>query len=279
MEKIKIVTDSTCDLPEYIISKFDIEVLPLMVNVKGKSYFDIVDINFKQLSKIMDEENIFPTTSQVTPKRFNDCFAKYLKEGYKIICINMSSKMSGTYQSACIAKDMLESEDVVVIDSLNVTSGLGVLVLKACRLREEGKSFEEIKNEIIETIPHVKSALAFERLDNLIKGGRLSKTAGTIGNLLGIKLILEVKDGEMAIKDKVRGNKKAARVVLDCIKDESMNKEETTLLLNAENDDILPILRQKLIEQENKFIECEVGCVVGAHSGTKACGVFFIEKY
>ncbi|MCR3760361.1 DegV family protein [Clostridium felsineum] len=279
MEKIKIVTDSTCDLPEYIIRKHDIDVLPLMVNVKGKSYFDVIDINFKQLSKIMDEENIFPTTSQVTPKRFCDCFSKYIDEGYKIICINMSSKMSGTYQSACIAKDMLETDNIAIIDSLNVTSGLGVLVLKACRLKEEGKTFEEIKKEILETVPHVKSALAFEKLDNLIKGGRLSKTAGTIGNLLGIKLILEVKDGEMAVKDKVRGNKKAARSVLDCIKKESINREETSILLDAENEDILPILRQQLIENENKFVECEVGCVVGAHSGTKACGIFFIEEF
>lgn len=279
MEKIKIITDSTCDLPQYVANKNDIEVLPLMVNVKGKSYFDMVDINFKQLSKIMDEENIFPSTSQITPQRFVKCFSKYLKEGYKIICINLSSKMSGTYQSACIAKDMLETDDIAVIDSLNVTSGLGVLVLKACRLRDKGKSFKEIESEIIETIPHVKSALAFEKLDNLIKGGRLSKTAGTIGNFLGIKLILEVKDGEMAVRSKVRGNKKAARVVLDYLNYGNMDKKETNILLDAENEDILPILRQKFIETQNKFIECEVGCVVGTHSGTQACGVFFIEKY
>lgn len=279
MEKIKIITDSTADLPQYIIDKYDIEVLPLIVNVKGKAYFDTKDIKLPQLLKVMDEENIFPTTSQVNPQRFYDCFKKYLDEGYKIVSIIMSSKMSGTYQSACIAKDMLESDDIVVIDSLNVTSGLGLLVIKVCKLREQGMNIKDIEAKIIETIPHVKSALAFERLDNLVKGGRLSKTAGAIGNILGIKLILNVKDGEMAVMDKVRGSKKAVKVILDYLSEREILDKETSILLHVGDTEVLPALREKLNEEGNDFIECEVGCVVGTHSGPNACGVFFIEKY
>lgn len=279
MEKIKIITDSTADLPQYIIDKYDIEVMPLIVNIKGKMYRDIEEIRLPELLKVMDEENIFPTTSQVNPQRFYDCFKKYLDKGYKIISIIMSSKMSGTYQSACIAKDMLESDDIAVIDSLNVTSGLGLLVIKACNLREQKMSFSDIEAKIIETIPHVKSALAFERLDNLVKGGRLSRTAGAIGNILGIKLILEVKDGEMAIMDKVRGSKKAVKVILDYLNEKGILNNETSILLHVGNNEILPALREKLREEENDFIECEVGCVVGTHSGSGACGIFFIERY
>ncbi|MFL0249725.1 DegV family protein [Clostridium neuense] len=279
MEKIKIITDSTADLPQYIIDKYDIEVMPLVVNIKGKMYLDIEEIRLPELLKVMDEENIFPTTSQVNPQRFYDCFKKYLDKGYKIISIIMSSKMSGTYQSACIAKDMLESDDIIVIDSLNVTSGLGLLVIKACKLREQKMSFKDIEAKIMETIPHVKSALAFERLDNLVKGGRLSRTAGAIGNILGIKLILEVKDGEMAIMDKVRGSKKAVKVIFDYLNEKGILNNETSILLHVGNNEILPALREKLREEENDFIECEVGCVVGTHSGSGACGVFFIENY
>lgn len=279
MEKIKIITDSTADLPQYIIDKYDIEVMPLVVNIKGKMYLDIEEIRLPELLKVMDEENIFPTTSQVNPQRFYDCFKKYLDKGYKIISIIMSSKMSGTYQSACIAKDMLESDDIIVIDSLNVTSGLGLLVIKACNLREQKMSFKDIEAKIMETIPHVKSALAFERLDNLVKGGRLSRTAGAIGNILGIKLILEVKDGEMAIMDKVRGSKKAVKVIFDYLNEKGILNNETSILLHVGNNEILPALREKLREEENDFIECEVGCVVGTHSGSGACGVFFIENY
>lgn len=116
--------------------------------------------------------------------------------------------MSGTYQSACLAKDMLDSGNITVIDSNNVTSGLGLLVIKACKLKDEGLSIEEIAKGVKETIPHIKSVLAFETLDYLVKGGRLSKTAGFIGNVLGIKPILAVENGEMVVKDKVRGSKK-----------------------------------------------------------------------
>ena len=279
MEKIKIITDSTADLPKSIIEKYDIEVLPLIVNFGDEAYLDGVDINSKEFFKKMKESDIFPTTSQINPQRFYQSFKKYLDEGYKVIYIGLSSKMSGTFQSACIGRDMLDSENIVVIDSQNVTAGLGVLVIKAAKLKEKGLTLKEIEKEIIDTLPHVKSALAFGSLDNLVKGGRLSKTAGAIGNLLNIKLILCVKDGEMAVREKVRGNKKAIKNILDYLETETIDKKETAILLNAEGDDMLESLRIALEEGKCDFIESEVGCVVGTHSGTGACGIFFIEKY
>lgn len=279
MSKIKIITVSTADLSRNIIEKYDIEVLPLIVNVGEKSYLDGVEITTPELLRIMENSDILPTTSQVNPQRYYNCFKKYLEDGYDILMINMSSKMSGTYQSACIAKDMLENENIAIIDTLNVTSGLGVLVLKACRLREAGYSLKEIEKEIIDTIPHVKSALIFNRLDNLVKGGRLSRTAGAIGNILGIKLILTVKDGEMAVTEKVRGTKKAVRSAIDYINETGIDEKETCILLNIEEEEIRQSLYDNLIKESKKFIECEVGCVVGTHSGPNACGIFFIEKY
>lgn len=279
MEKIKIITDSTSDLPLEIIKKYNIEVLPLLVNLEGQTYMDGVDINLHELLIKMRESEVFPGTAQVNPQRFFDCYKNYINDGYKIVSIHMSSKMSGTYQSACIAKDMLNSDNIVVIDSQNVTSGLGLLVLKAARLKENGCSTIEIQNEIIKTIPHVKSALAFDSLDNLVKGGRLSKTAGIIGNILGIKLILAVKNGEMAVIDKVRGSKKAVRTIIEHIEEKGVKEGETSILLQVEDKDILETLREDLIQKDMDFIECEVGCVVGVHAGPRACGVFFIEDY
>lgn len=279
MDKIKIITDSTADLPKGFIEKYNIEVLPLIVAFGDESYLDGIDINFPELIDRMDKGDIFPTTSQINPIRFSEVYKKYLEEGYKILSIHISSKMSGTFQSACIARDMLETKDVVVIDSLNVTSGLGLLVLKACRLKEEGKDIDFIEEEINRTIPHVKSALAFECLDNLVKGGRLSKTVGTIGSVLGIRLILEVNNGEMAVMDKVRGTKKAIRTVLDYIDEKGIKQGEPCLVLNAENQEILGALRENMLDKKQEFIEAVVGCVVGTHSGTGAAGVFFIEEY
>ncbi|MDD3225671.1 MAG: DegV family protein [Clostridium sp.] len=278
MEKIKIMTVSTADLPQSIIEKYDIEVLPLIVNVGEKSYLDGEEIKTHELLRVMDEDGIFPTTTQVNPHRHYECFKKYIDEGYKILMISLSSKMSGTYQSACIAKDMLETDDIAVIDSLNVTSGMGLLVLKACRLRQEGLSFKEIEKSITETIPHVKSAISFNKLDNLIKGGRLSKAAGTIGNILGIKLILTVKDGEMKVIDKVRGTKRAAKYILNYFQEKEVSDVESFILLYIGENEVKSVLEEKL-KTNDKVIECEAGCVVGTHAGSGACGIFFIEKF
>lgn len=279
VDKIKIVTDSTADLPYDIVKKYDIEVLPLLVNIKGETYKDGIDINLLELLDKMENSDEFPTTSQVNPQRFYDCYKKYINEGYKILSIQLSSKMSGAYQSACIAKNMLETEDIFIIDSQNVTSGLGLMVLKACVLKEEGKNINEIYNAVLEVKPHIKSALVFESLENLVKGGRLSKTAGVVGNILGIKLIMTIEDGEVKLKDKVRGSKKAVKYVIDYIDRIGIKDGETSVLLHVQNKDILSALRENLVQKKRNFFECEVGCVVGVHAGRGACGIFFIEKY
>jgi DegV family protein with EDD domain len=279
MQKIKIISDSTCDLSKDIISKYNIEVLPLLVKIEDVTYRDGEDINLQEYLKKMERSEEFPTTTQVIPHRFEECYKKYIEQGYKIVSIHLSSKMSGTYHSACMAKGMLDTEDIVVVDSLNVTSGLGLLVLKACKLKEEGYNIFEIEEKIKETIPHIKSALAFDSLDNLVKGGRLSKTVGAIGGLLGIKLILTIKDGEMAVIDKVRGSKKTIKTILKNLDKTGIKSGETSILLRASDKNVLDDLRAHMNERKMNFIECEVGCVVGTHSGEGACGIFYVEDY
>ena len=279
MDKIKIITDSTADLPTHLVEKNDIEVLPLLVNINGKSYRDGIDINLSSLLEMMELSDEFPTTSQVNPETFLDCYRRYLDEGYKIISIHISSKMSGACQSAKIAKETLGSEDIHIIDSQNVTSGLGLLVLKACRLRDEGKSAEEINRAVNEILPHVKSALVFDSLENLVRGGRLPKAVGKVGNMLGIKLIMEVGDGEMKLLDKVRGSKRAVKYVTKYVDRLGIKSGETSVLLHVGSNETLPALRENLTRANLEFFECEVGCVVGVHAGPGACGVFFIENF
>ena len=261
------------------MEKYDIEVLPLLVNIDGETYMDGVDINLLQLLNKMENSNEFPATSQVNPQRFMECYRKYINEGWDIVSIHISSKMSGVYQSACIAKGMLEADNIIVIDSLNVTSGLGLMVLKACSLRDEGKDAREIRQGVMEMMPHIKSVLVFESLENLVRGGRLHRTVGVVGSILGIKLIMAIEGGEIKLKDKVRGSKKAVKYALDYINEIGIKGGETSVLLHVENEDILPILRENLIQRQCGFFECEVGCVVGVHAGRGACGIFFVENY
>ena len=278
MEKIKIITDSTLDLPVELIREKNIEVLPLLINFGEESYLDGVEITTKEMIDKINATGILPTTAQVTPNRFEETFNKYLDEGYKIVVLTLSSDMSGTYQSACIAKEMLESDDIVVIDSRNVTSGLGLLVLKACELRDKGLGIKEIEEEILKAIPKVKSSLNFESLENLVRGGRLSKTAGTIGSVLGLRLILEVKDGKMSVKDKVRGSKKALKKLISDFESVDVDFDSPIVLLELLNEDVYEGLKIYFQEKNINYIDAKVGCTVGIHSGIKPCGIFFFEK-
>ena len=278
MEKIKIITDSTLDLPAELIREKNIEVLPLLINFGEESYLDGVEITTKEMIDKINATGVLPTTAQVTPNRFEETFKKYLDEGYKIVALTLSSDMSGTYQSACIAKDMLESDDIVVIDSRNVTSGLGLLVLKACQFIDKGLGIKEIEEEILKAIPKVKSSLNFESLENLVRGGRLSKTAGTIGSVLGLRLILEVKDGKMSVKDKVRGSKKALKKLISDFESVDVDFDSPIVLLELLNEDVYEGLKIYFQEKNINYIDAKVGCTVGIHSGIKPCGIFFFEK-
>ena len=278
MEKIKIITDSTLDLPLDLIKEKDIEVLPLLINFGEESYLDGVEINTREMLDRIAKENILPTTAQVTPNRFEEVFKKYLDEGYKIVTLVLSSEMSGTYQSACIAKNMLDTDDIIVIDSRNVTSGLGVLVLKACEFRDNGDNILEIEEKIKNIIPKVKSSLSFESLENLVRGGRLSKAAGAIGSVLGLRLILEVKDGQMAVKDKVRGSKKALKKVISDFESANVDFDSPIVIDEILNEEIFEGLKKYFEEKNIEYVHGIVGCTVGIHSGTRACGIFFIEK-
>lgn len=278
MEKIKIITDSTLDLPVDLIREKDIEVLPLLINFGEESYLDGVEINTKEMIEKINSTGVLPTTAQVTPNRFEETFKKYLDEGYKIVALTLSSDMSGTYQSACIAKDMLESDDIVVIDSRYVTSGLGLVVLKACELRDKGLGIKEIEAEIKNSIEKIRCSLSFESLENLVRGGRLSKTAGAIGSVLGLRLILDIKEGKMAVKDKVRGSKKALKKLIADFESSDVDFNSPIVLLEFLNEDVYEGLKIYLQEKGINYIDAKVGCTVGIHSGIKPCGIFYFEK-
>ncbi|NLK94426.1 MAG: DegV family protein [Clostridiales bacterium] len=278
MEKIKIITDSSADLPKEIFEKLQIEVLPLLINFGEESYLDGVEITLDELFRKIDEGDTFPNTSQVTPIRFQETYEKYLKEGYKIISIHISSGMSGTYQSACLAKNNIGSDDIYVIDSQSVTSGLALLVYRAAILRDMGKDIKEIVNELEEKKSKIRSSLSFDSLDNLVRGGRIPKTVGVVTGMLGIKLILEVKDGLMSVKDKVRGGKKASKRIINDIEKYGCEKGMPVMLINVNMDEVNKPVSDYLIENNIEFINTKVGCTVGIHSGNYATGVFFFEK-
>jgi len=278
MEKIKIITDSTADLSKEIYDKYDIEVLPLLINFGEESYLDGVEINPNKVFERIEKDNILPTTAQVTPNRFIESYKKYLNEGYKIISIHMSSAMSGTYQSACIAKETLETKDIAVIDSQNVTAALGILVIKAAKLREKGYDIEQMEEELNNIKEKIKVSIYFDSLEYLVRGGRISKTVGIVGGILGIKLILEIKHGLMSVKDKIRGNKKSIKKIISDLERANLDEDVPVILIDVNNIEIKAALKDYMKINNVKFVECPVGSSVSIHSGPGCCGVVFFNK-
>ena len=278
MKKIKLITDSTCDLPKDVLEKNNIEVMPLLINFGEESYLDGIEISQDELFEKIESGNIFPTTAQVTPNRFLEVFENAKKNDEILILVLISSVMSGTYQSACLAKEMSEYDDIYIVDSKSTCSGLGVLVLRAANLIKEGKSVQEIIDDLEKEKYKINSSLSFDSLDNLIKGGRISKTVGVVTGILGIKLILEIKDGLMAVKDKVRGSKKAVKRIIEDIEKYGCRKDLPVILVNVDMEDIAGPLREYLKANNIDFIETTVGCTVAIHSGKKASGLFFISE-
>lgn len=279
MDKIKIITDSTCDLPKEYIEKYNIEVMPVLINFGEDSYLEGIEITRDEMMERIERENVLPTTAQITPVRFEECYSKYINEGYKVVAIHMSSKMSGTYQSALIAKNEFNDDDLVVIDALTITSALGMLVLKAAKMAEAGSTIQEIEKEILIYRSKIKSDLIFLSLDNLVRGGRLSKSKALIVGALGIKLILEIKDGEMDVKNKVRGSKKAIKEIIKSFEATKRKAGEPVVFINYLEEELAIALKEYLEENQIEYIETTVGCAVGIHSGKNAGGFFFVEDY
>lgn len=278
MEKIKIVTDSCLDIPEELIRENNIEILPVLINFGDKSYVDREEINLKEMQEKIEQDKVLPTTAQITPSRFEEYFRNALNEGYKVVAVLMSSNMSGTYNSACIAKDMIESDDIVIIDTQVITSAQGFLVLKACELRDKGFTADEIKKEIDAMKYKMKASLCFESLENLVRGGRISKTAGAIGTALGLRVIIGFEDGMMVAKDKIRGNKKVIKKIISDYENSNPDKNEPVMLIEIVSPEIKTELKNYLEENNIKYIETTPGCAVGIHSGNRACGFFYLTK-
>ncbi|AAM24709.1 MAG: DegV domain-containing protein [Caldanaerobacter subterraneus] len=280
MEKIAIVTDSLSDIPEDLIKTYGIFVVPLTINIDGKSYKDGVDIKKEEFYKLLREGKM-PTTTQASPVEFMEVFEDLLKSFDYVIAIILTSKFSGTYQSAVIARDMVDKNRIEVIDSRHFTLGNGMLVLKAARMAVEGASKEEIVSTVYETIPRIRGIMVFDSLDYLYRGGRLSRTQSIIGGILNVKPILTNEDGELKVIDKVRGQKKAIRWIIDYMKNTGIDFAEREVgLIHTDKEEFLneieAALRSEL--EITRFIRSQAGCGIGTHAGPDAAGVFFEEK-
>ncbi len=278
---IRIIIDSTSDVTEDIIKKHNIKMVPLTVNFGEESYKDKIELSSTEFFKKLVNAEKLPTTSQVSPGTFVETFSEILLEGDQILGIFLASELSGTYDSARIAKNMIGSDNIQIIDSKSVCLGAFALILEAIKLVEQGRQIDEIVEELEKVKENIVAVAGLDTLKYLEKGGRLSKGQAVVGSLLNIKPILEIKDGKLSVIEKVRGKNKTIKWFDEWIeKNEFDLSNKTLLLFYAQNYDQLKILR-KALESKYKIkniIEQEVGAVIGTHAGPGVLGLGFLNK-
>ncbi len=283
MAKIKIITDSTCDLTKELITKLDILVLPLYVNFGEDSFLDGQNIDTTSLYQKVEEYNMLPKTAAISFQTFLDVFNKYVDEGYEVIYTGISKAMSSTYNNARLASEEVDPEKISVIDSMNLSTGIGLNLLRIAKLRDEGKSLQEITDDLNIYRTKVKSQFVIPTLDYLYKGGRCNGLTNLIGKVFKIKPIIEVRDGKMNVGPKPRGKMiNALNVLLNMVKNDLNNLECENIFvthsLNYEDANYLVNeLKTFLPKKINIYTTC-AGCVISSHCGKGTIGILYVTK-
>lgn len=278
---IRIVIDSTADVTQEIIEKHNLKMVPLTVNFGNESYLDKVELTTSMFFDKLTESEKSPTTSQPSPGDFVEAFSEILIEGDQVLGIFLASELSGTYDSARMAKDMVGSDDIKIIDSKSVCLGTFSLILEAIELVNQKKSIDEIVEKLENVKDKIVAVAGLDTLKYLEKGGRLSKSQAVIGSLLNIKPIIGIKDGAVSVIDKVRGKNKTIKWFEEWIEKNNFDlSDKTVLLFHGQSYDQLQVLR-KTIEEKYKIkniIEQEIGAVIGTHAGPGVLGIGFLNK-
>lgn len=207
MSNIKIISDSTCDLTPEQVKMHNICIVPLYVIFDGESFRDGTEIDTEKLYETVEKKKTLPKTSAPSPQDFYNIFESEIEKGNKVIYIGLSSKLSSTIQNARIAAEEFDAGNIEIIDSENLSSGIGLLVMKAVDYRKRGMDLQEMAENIRSIIPKVRTRFIINTLDYLYKGGRCSALESFVGSLLRIRPIVTVKSGTMILEEKIRGRR------------------------------------------------------------------------
>ena len=279
--KIKISSDSTCDLSKEYIKAHDIGILSLVVVKDGESYRDGIDITPDVIFAHVNGGGALCSTSAANVNDYMELFEEYKKEYDAVIHINLGSGFSSSHQNACIAAE--EFENVYVVDSMNLSTGHGLVVVEAVKMAENGETPEKIYEALKELAPKVEASFVLDRLDYMVKGGRCSAVAALGASLLQLKPCIEVVDGKMGVCKKYRGSyeKALANYVKDRLKDREDIEPERIFVTHTETpQEIVDSVKAAVNEYKEFGIveETVAGCTVSCHCGPNTLGVLFIRK-
>lgn len=275
---IKVLVDSSSDYEISEVREKNLEFVPIHVTIGQKDYADGIDFAKDEFYTLLEESRDFPKTSQPSPEAFLSCFRDAQEKGDSVICILLSSALSGTCQSAIIARDIVEYDGIYIIDSLSATYPIKVLADYALRLIGEGFPAEEVvaKTEALKS--HVKLLAGLDTLEYLAKGGRLSKSAAAVGELANIKPIITLtQEGSVGVLGKCIGRNKAIAQVLKHFQEENIRAEFPLYAIYTYGTENCEKFEEKLAENGYSVSgRLQVGATIGAHIGPNAFGVVFV---
>lgn len=276
----RIIIDSSTDLTPAVRDR--VTVVPLTIHFDGREYIDGVTIDHKKFYELLVESDALPTTSQASPAAFADVYEEVRAAGDQAVVLTVSSKLSGTCQSAVIAAE--DYPEIQVVDSLNVAIGTGILAEYALRLADRGLDAEHIALKLLRIRDKIRLVAMLDTLEYLKKGGRISKTAAVAGSLLSIKPVICIRDGEIAILGKARGSRQGNNLLVKEIEAAGGVDFDMPLLLGYTG--LNDVLLQKYIADSAYLWEAHgdalqatcIGSVVGTHAGPGAVAVAFFQQ-
>lgn len=279
--RVKIISDSTCDLSPELLERYDIAITPLCVIKDGKEFHDGVDITPADIFAHVDGGGELCSTAAVSQFEYTQMFTRYAKEYDEVVQINIGSNFSCCYQNACLAAQKFDN--VFVVDSENLSTGQGLLVVAAAKLAQQGVSGIEIAERVRALVPKVEASFLIERLDYMRKGGRCSTVAALGANLLKLKPCIEVREGKMSVCKKYRGS--FEKCIRQYVKERLDGREdiatELVFITHAAADTNVVAAAKEETAQYGSFEEVEetqAGCTVSCHCGPNTLGILFVRK-
>ncbi len=280
MTSIRIFADSTCDLPSSWLQEHEVGIVPLYVTFGQDVYRDGVDITPRELYDRVSREGQLPKTSAPSPADFLQAFTPTVEAGHSIIYISLSSALSSTFANARIAAEELPEGAVTVVDSLNLSSSIGLLVMKAVHAASSGHSVSEIVSMLEQVRSKIETEFAIDSLDYLYKGGRCSGMQNLIGSLLKIRPVIKVTpEGSLTPAYKIRGkrDKAAEQLLRNCVTNRDRIDQDVIFVVHSFAEEEARMMQTVLREQTNarQVMITEAGCVISSHCGPQTIAIMY----
>ena len=276
---VKIVTDSSADLPTQLVDELGITIVPLYVRFGEKVYRDQLDISADEFYQRLQHDPVHPSTTQPSPQDFANVYQKLLPEANGIVSIHLSAKLSGTCNSALQAKETIgEGCPVEVIDSQTLTMGLGMISIAAAKVANAGGDIQQVVEEVKQMIPRIHLLFTLDTLKYLALGGRIGKAKALLGAVLNVKPILAIKEGEVVPAGQVRSRSKGIGRLFDFVQSTS-NVQDLAIIYNTTPDEAQTLIeRIAPIFAKEKIVIARLGPLLGVHAGPGALVIAFAEK-